>query len=152
MGFDAFGLPAEEHAIKTGEHPRVQTQRNIDNFTRQLKMLGFSYDWDRVVSHNQLHYFRWTQSVFVVLYDTVVDEDAQAGRPIADCRFLLKSRPKAATRFVNTRTSIAWPIRTMPWSTGVQPWEQCWLTRRSKTEKATVATIQSNGYLCDSGC
>lgn len=44
MGFDAFGLPAEEHAIKTGEHPRVQTQRNIDNFTRQLKMLGFSYD------------------------------------------------------------------------------------------------------------
>ena len=47
MGFDAFGLPAEEHAIKTGEHPRVQTQRNIDNFTRQLKMLGFSYDWER---------------------------------------------------------------------------------------------------------
>ena len=84
MGFDAFGLPAEEHAIKTGEHPRVQTQRNIDNFTRQLKMLGFSYDWDRVVSTTDEDYFRWTQWIFLVLYDTWFDEDAQAGRPIAE--------------------------------------------------------------------
>ena len=45
IGFDAFGLPAEEHAIKTGTHPRIQTDKNIDNFRRQLKMLGFSYDW-----------------------------------------------------------------------------------------------------------
>ncbi|MEM9658560.1 MAG: class I tRNA ligase family protein, partial [Planctomycetota bacterium] len=47
MGFDSFGLPAEEHAIKTGEHPRVQTEKNISTFRRQLKMLGFSYDWQR---------------------------------------------------------------------------------------------------------
>ncbi|NND99165.1 MAG: class I tRNA ligase family protein, partial [Pirellulaceae bacterium] len=70
MGFDAFGLPAEEHAIKTGEHPRIQTQRNIDNFTRQLKMLGFSYDWDRVLATTDEEYFRWTQWIFLVLYDT----------------------------------------------------------------------------------
>lgn len=82
MGFDAFGLPAEEHAIKTGEHPRVQTQRNIDNFTRQLKMLGFSYDWDRVISTTDEDYFRWTQWIFLVLYDTWFDHDLQKGRPI----------------------------------------------------------------------
>lgn len=84
MGFDAFGLPAEEHAIKTGEHPRIQTQRNIDNFTRQLKMLGFSYDWDRMVSTTDEDYFRWTQWIFLVLYDTWFDVDAQKGRPIAE--------------------------------------------------------------------
>jgi leucyl-tRNA synthetase len=82
MGFDAFGLPAEEHAIKTGEHPRIQTQQNIDNFTRQLKMLGFSYDWDRVLSTTDEDYFRWTQFIFLVLYDTWFDEDKQVGRPI----------------------------------------------------------------------
>ncbi len=82
MGFDAFGLPAEEHAIKTGEHPRIQTQRNIDNFTRQLKMLGFSYDWQRVLATTDEDYFRWTQWIFLVLYDTWFDSDRQIGRPI----------------------------------------------------------------------
>ena len=82
MGFDAFGLPAEEHAIKTGEHPRIQTQKNIDNFTRQLKMLGFSYDWDRVLATTDEDYFRWTQFIFTVLFDTWFDAEQQKGRPI----------------------------------------------------------------------
>ncbi len=82
MGFDSFGLPAEEHAIKTGEHPRIQTQRNIDNFTRQLKMLGFSYDWDRSLATTDEDYFRWTQWIFLVLYDTWFDVEQQKGRPI----------------------------------------------------------------------
>jgi leucyl-tRNA synthetase len=84
MGFDAFGLPAEEHAIKTGEHPRIQTQRNIDNFTRQLKMLGFSYDWDRVLATTDESYFRWTQWIFLVLYDTWFDQATQTGRAISE--------------------------------------------------------------------
>ncbi|MEM6468372.1 MAG: leucine--tRNA ligase [Planctomycetota bacterium] len=84
MGFDAFGLPAEEHAIKTGEHPRIQTQRNIDNFTRQLKMLGFSYDWDRVLATTDEDYFRWTQFIFLVLFDTWFDHEQQKGRPISE--------------------------------------------------------------------
>ncbi|MDG2222070.1 MAG: leucine--tRNA ligase [Rubripirellula sp.] len=84
MGFDAFGLPAEEHAIKTGEHPRIQTQSNIDNFTRQLKMLGFSYDWDRMVSTTDEDYFRWTQWIFLVLYDTWFDSETQRGRAISE--------------------------------------------------------------------
>lgn len=84
MGFDAFGLPAEEHAIKTGEHPRIQTQRNIDNFTRQLKLLGFSYDWDRVLATTDENYFRWTQWIFTVLYDTWFDHERQKGRPMSE--------------------------------------------------------------------
>ena len=84
MGFDAFGLPAEEHAIKTGEHPRVQTEKNIETFRRQLKMLGFSYDWDRELATTDVDYFRWTQWIFLQLYDTWFDHEAQKGRPISE--------------------------------------------------------------------
>ncbi|MEM6798346.1 MAG: leucine--tRNA ligase [Planctomycetota bacterium] len=84
MGFDAFGLPAEEHAIKTGEHPRIQTEKNIDTFRRQLKMLGFSYDWDREIATTDVDYFRWTQWIFLQLFDTWFDRDQQRGRPISE--------------------------------------------------------------------
>ena len=84
MGFDAFGLPAEEHAIKTGTHPRIQTEANIDNFRRQLKMLGFSYDWDREIATTDVDYFRWTQWIFLQIYDTWFDSELQKGRPISE--------------------------------------------------------------------
>jgi leucyl-tRNA synthetase len=84
MGFDAFGLPAEEHAIKTGEHPRIQTEKNIATFRRQLKMLGFSYDWSRELATTDVEYFRWTQWIFLQLFDTWFDEEQQKGRPIAE--------------------------------------------------------------------
>ncbi len=84
MGFDAFGLPAEEHAIKTNTPPRVSTEKNIAEFTRQLKMLGFSYDWDRVIATTDVEYFRWTQWIFLVLFDTWFDAEQQKGRPIAE--------------------------------------------------------------------
>jgi leucyl-tRNA synthetase len=82
MGFDAFGLPAEEHAIKTNTPPRESTENNIETFTRQLKMLGFSYDWSRVLATTDVEYFKWTQWIFLVLFDTWFDHDRQTGRPI----------------------------------------------------------------------
>ena len=60
MGWDSFGLPAENHAIKTGTHPAETTKRNIANFKRQLQMLGFSFDWDREVATSDPDYYRWT--------------------------------------------------------------------------------------------
>jgi leucyl-tRNA synthetase len=84
MGFDAFGLPAEEHAIKTNTPPRVQTEKNIANFRRQLRMLGFSYDWDREIATTDIDYFRWTQWIFLQLYDTWFDIHQQRGRPIVE--------------------------------------------------------------------
>ena len=84
MGFDAFGLPAEEHAIKTNTPPRIQTEKNIATFRRQLKMLGFSYDWDRELATTDVEYFRWTQWIFLVLFDTWFDEDQNKGRPISE--------------------------------------------------------------------
>ncbi len=84
MGWDAFGLPAEQHAKKTGTHPRTTTEQNIGNFRRQLKMLGFSYDWDRELATTDVEYFRWTQFIFLVLFDTWYDEAEGRGRPIAE--------------------------------------------------------------------
>lgn len=84
MGFDAFGLPAEEYAIKTNTPPRESTEKNIATFRRQLKMLGFSYDWDREIATTDVDYFRWTQWIFLVLFDTWFDDAQQKGRPIRD--------------------------------------------------------------------
>jgi leucyl-tRNA synthetase len=84
MGFDSFGLPAEEHAIKTGVHPRVQTEQNIATFRRQLKMLGFSYDWSRELATTDVEYVRWTQWIFLQIFDTWYDREQQKGRPIAE--------------------------------------------------------------------
>jgi len=68
MGWDAFGLPAEQYAIKTGTHPRETTEENVKNFKRQIKMLGFSYDWDREINTTDEKYYKWTQWIFLQLY------------------------------------------------------------------------------------
>ena len=84
MGWDAFGLPAEQHAIKTGTHPREKTRENIDNFRRQLKRLGFSYDWDREVNTTAPDYVRWTQWIFLQLYHSYCDEETGRARPVSE--------------------------------------------------------------------
>ncbi|MCB1244312.1 MAG: leucine--tRNA ligase [Verrucomicrobiales bacterium] len=84
MGWDAFGLPAEEHARKTGEHPRINTENNINNFRRQLKRIGFSYDWDREVNTTDPSYVKWTQWIFLRLYHSYFDEVTGKARPIAE--------------------------------------------------------------------
>ncbi len=84
MGWDAFGLPAEQYAIDTGTHPRITTQKNIDTFRRQIKSLGFSYDWDREVDTTDPDYVKWTQWIFLQIYDTWYDHNVGRGRPISD--------------------------------------------------------------------
>jgi leucyl-tRNA synthetase len=75
MGWDAFGLPAEEYAVKTGTHPRETTEQNIGVFRRQLQMLGFSYDWNREIATTDPEYYRWTQWIFLQLFDTWYDAE-----------------------------------------------------------------------------
>jgi leucyl-tRNA synthetase len=69
MGWDAFGLPAEQYAIKTGTHPKITTEKNVNRFRTQLKALGFSYDWEREVNTTDPHYYRWTQWIFKQLFE-----------------------------------------------------------------------------------
>ena len=83
MGFDSFGLPAENYAIKTGTHPKTTTNANIEHFTKQIKSLGFSYDWDRCVSTCEPDYYKWTQWIFIQLYKKGLAYEAQT--PINWC-------------------------------------------------------------------
>ncbi len=83
MGWDAFGLPAEQYAIKNNVHPAVTTRQNIDNFRRQIQMLGLSYDWDREVDTTDPRYYRWTQWIFLQLYNSYFDPVDNRARPIS---------------------------------------------------------------------
>ena len=83
MGYDAFGLPAENYAIKTGTHPKTTTNANIEHFTKQIKSLGFSYDWDRCVSTCEPNYYKWTQWIFLQLYKKGLAYEAET--PINWC-------------------------------------------------------------------
>ncbi len=82
MGWDAFGLPAEQFAIKTGQHPRVTTERNVARFREQLQGIGFSYDWSREISTTDPAYFRWTQWIFLQLYGAWFNPATNRAEPI----------------------------------------------------------------------
>ena len=82
MGWDAFGLPAEQYAIKTGQHPRQTTEENVSNFKRQIKSLGFSYDWSREVNTTDPGYFKWSQWIFLKLYNSWFNPATNKAEPI----------------------------------------------------------------------
>ncbi|MFZ2145892.1 MAG: class I tRNA ligase family protein [Sedimentisphaerales bacterium] len=84
FGWDAFGLPAEQNAIKTGTAPEKTTQKNIDNMRRQTKSLGFSYDWDREVDTTDPNYYKWTQWIFLKFFNSFFDETEQKAKPIEE--------------------------------------------------------------------
>ena len=139
MGFDSFGLPAEQYAIKTGNHPDGFTQANIEIFRNQLKMLGFSYDWDREVSTSDPSFYKWTQWIFKNLYndglarevdmpvnwceelgtvlanDEVIDgKSERGGYPVVrkNMRQWVIDIPKYAEKLLNGLDEIDWPNST----------------------------------------
>lgn len=86
MGYDAFGLPAEQYAIQTGQHPAVTTEENINTYRRQLDQLGFSYDWSRQVRTCDPDYYKWTQWIFLKLFDAWYNKDTDKAEPISSLR------------------------------------------------------------------
>ena len=84
MGYDAFGLPAEQYAIQTGQHPAVTTEKNIARYREQMDRIGFSYDWSREIRTCEPEYYKWTQWAFLQMFDSWYDNVEQKARPIAD--------------------------------------------------------------------
>ena len=97
MGFDSFGLPAEQYAIKTGQHPKITTENNIVRFKEQLNKLGLSYDWDREIKTSDSSYYKWTQWIFLKLYNSYFDKEKNKAVNIDD----LKIPKILASRFLN---------------------------------------------------
>jgi leucyl-tRNA synthetase len=170
LGFDAFGLPAEQYAVQTGQHPRVTTEQNIATMRQQLRRLGLAHDSRRSVSTIDPEFYRWTQWIFLQVYNSWYDEEAGRARPISELEPLLASgaRPVPADvpgatpgsswaeldelsrRRSSTRTG--WPTCPTRRSTGAPAWAPCWPTRRSRlTAAATAATSRSSSGTCASG-
>ncbi|MCA9306870.1 MAG: leucine--tRNA ligase [Phycisphaerales bacterium] len=111
MGWDAFGLPAEQYAIQTGVHPAVTTKKAIDNFRRQLKRFGFSYDWSREFATIDPDYYKWTQWIWLRAYSSWYDTDAQRARPIDELIQLLENGKAYVNAFGElSRTQDAAPL------------------------------------------
>ena len=117
MGWDAFGLPAEQYAIQTGTHPSITTQKNCDNFRRQIKALGLGYDWDREINTTDPKYFRWTQWIFARLYDTWFDTNQQKGRPISELKIPadIKAKGEEAIRAYADEKRLAYYDDAQVW-------------------------------------
>jgi leucyl-tRNA synthetase len=105
MGFDAFGLPAEQYAIEHGIHPAVSTQQNIQNFKRQLGKIGFSYDWSREVQTCDPGYYKWTQWIFLQIFDSWYNRKSNKAERIATLVKIFESEGNAAYAFLNSKYS-----------------------------------------------
>ena len=86
MGYDAFGLPAEQYAIQTGQHPAVTTEKNIARYREQMDRIGFSYDWSREVRTCDPEYYKWTQWAFLQMFDSYYNNDQQKACPISELK------------------------------------------------------------------
>ena len=157
MGYDAFGLPAEQYAVQTGQHPRATTEANIATMRRQLRRMGLGHDPRRSIATTDEGYYRWTQWIFLQIFNSWYDTDADRARPIADLVAELdagtrepgegtnpsavrgpSSRPTERREVVDNHRLAYVPRRP---STGARASAPCSPTRRSRpTAAATGAT------------
>jgi leucyl-tRNA synthetase len=112
MGWDAFGLPAERYAMQTNIHPKVTTERNIDTFRRQIKMLGLSYDWEREVNTTDPKYYRWTQWIFLKIYNSWFDPRERKARPIETLEQKLAAHGTKNLNVEHSFTADEWKRKT----------------------------------------
>jgi leucyl-tRNA synthetase len=130
FGFDTFGLPAEQYAIDTGQHPAVTVRQNADVMRRQLRRLGLAHDRTREIMTSDPSYYRWTQWIFLRIFNSWYDPEAERARPVADliAEFASGRRPAPDGGTPSTRTG--WPTCRSRSSTGARGWAPCWPTRR----------------------
>ena len=103
MGFDSFGLPAEQYAIKTGQHPKITTDKNITRFKDQLNKLGLSYDWDREIKTSDSEYYKWTQWIFLKLYNSYFDKKENKAKNISELTIPDSLTNTEKNRFIDSK-------------------------------------------------
>lgn len=108
MGWDAFGLPAERYAMQTNIHPRITTEQNVNTFRRQIKMLGLSYDWTREINTTDPNYYRWTQWIFLKIYNSWYDPRVQRARPIETLEKEFSEQGSSALDFTPAFSASDW--------------------------------------------
>ena len=165
MGWDSFGQPAEEYAIKTGVHPSVVTAANTDTYRRQMKLIECSYDWDREINSSSPEYYRWTQAFFLLLYDrglAYMDESDQMWCP--SCRIVLSNEESAGgvcwrcSGEVTRKRLRQWFFRItayadrlladldgLDWPEGIKAMQRNWIGRSEGAEVDFVVELPAGG-------
>ena len=115
MGWDAFGLPAEQYAIKTGQHPKITTEKNIANFKRQIKALGFSYDWSREINTTDPKYYKWTQWIFLKLYNSWFNPETNRAEPISTLTYPPELKTEEERRAYRDSKRLAYVAEMPVW-------------------------------------
>jgi leucyl-tRNA synthetase len=115
MGWDAFGLPAEQYAVKTGQHPRKTTEENIATFKRQIQSLGFSYDWSRELATTDPDYFQWTQWIFLKLYNSWFNPKTNRAEPIEKLEFSSEIKTEEQKRNFRDSKRLAYVSEQPVW-------------------------------------
>ncbi len=154
MGWDAFGLPAEQYAVETGTHPAVTTKKNVDNFRRQIKSLGFSYDWEREINTTDPNYFKWTQWIFMQLHrkglayldEVAVNWCPALGTVLAN-EEVIDGRSERGNHPVERRPMKQWMLRIteyaerllndldeLDWPEGIKEMQRNWIGRSTGAE------------------
>ncbi|AWU42495.1 leucine--tRNA ligase [Blattabacterium punctulatus] len=112
IGFDSFGLPAEQYAIQTGQHPYETTKKNIQQYQKQMDKIGLSFDWSRKLYTSNPDYYRWTQWMFIQIFNSWYDKDSEIARPI---NFLIKEFNKNGNLSINASTSFNYQFDSKKW-------------------------------------
>src|SRR5437762_260314 len=112
MGWDAFGLPAEQYAIRTGQHPRKTTEENIATFKRQIKALGFTYDWSREIDTTDPEYFKWSQWIFLKLYNSWFNPATNKAEPIEQLSYPSEIKSEEQKREYRDTRRLAYVAET----------------------------------------
>jgi leucyl-tRNA synthetase len=115
MGWDAFGLPAEQYAVKTGQHPRKTTEENIATFKRQIQSLGFSYDWSRELATTDPDYFQWTQWIFLKLYNSWFNPKTNRAEPVEKLEFPSEIKTEEQKRIFRDSKRLAYVSEQPVW-------------------------------------
>lgn len=135
MGYDSFGLPAEQYAIQTGQHPRITTEENIATYRRQLDLIGFSYDWDREVRTSDPEYYRWTQWIFLQLFNSWYNRQSDKAESIEE---LIKHFEKEGTENLDAHSDSELSFSSEEWN------------GFSEKEKSAILMDYRMAYLSDS--
>ena len=154
MGYDAYGLPAEQYAIQTGQHPAVTTDENINHYREQLDKIGFSFDWDREVRTCDPRYYKWTQWAFKKMFESYYDNDLGMARPIAE---LVKHLEKRGTEGINAAGSEELKLTAEEWGAmtekerqqALMNWRIAYLGETMVNWCAGLGTVLANDEVVD---